>query len=116
MSCETAVISCAGANGLASMMLPGTALEVQSAALGAAHIDDWQLRFHFPDAPGHFPAVEPAQQVDIGDERTVYAVAGPERNCLLAGGRNGGFKPPVIKSFLDQRLDSPVVFNDHDDW
>jgi hypothetical protein len=32
-SCATAVTSCAGANGFSSMMLLGTPLEVQSAAL-----------------------------------------------------------------------------------
>jgi hypothetical protein len=60
-SCDTAVTSCAGANGLVSMMLFGTP------KIGRAR-RSW---FFLAGLLRDLPAIEPALQTDVGHQRPV---------------------------------------------
>src|SRR6266404_8772567 len=62
---ETAVTSCAGANGFANMMLLGTPFRGPIIGARPAHVDDRKSSVDFPDPARDFPTVQPTLQANI---------------------------------------------------
>jgi hypothetical protein len=60
----------------------------------ASHVDDGHRWISLSSDPDDFPAVKPANEVDIGDDGPVFLAASEKRNCLFSGCRNGCFNPP----------------------
>ena len=62
-----------------------------------------------------FAALDPAQQLDIGYKRALFAFTSLEQgDCFFAGWRDSRFKTAIRKSVFNDDLNRWVVFNNQD--
>jgi hypothetical protein len=115
-SCETAVTSCAGANGFANMMLFRDPLRRPIASISAAHVNDGKGRVDFSGMSGDVPAVDlVAPKIDVGDKRSIFSFGCVEQlQSIFAGRSYYHLKSTVGKAFFDDALNKLVVLNDQD--
>jgi hypothetical protein len=83
----------------------------------AADVDHWKCRIDLPGVPGYFPSVDvPAPEIDVGDERPVFAFVFPEQDRrLFSRTCDCRLEAAVAECFFQEALDCLVVFNDQNE-
>ena len=81
----------------------------------AGDVDNREGRIDLSRRPCHPPAVEPAHQLDVGHQRTVFGTERLEQgHGLFARARDRGLKAAIPQGILKKGLDFLVVFDDQD--
>src|SRR4051794_30460581 len=82
----------------------------------ACHINHGKMRVDLTGGPRDFPAVEAAQQIDIGDESSVGLTTLQERDGFLARLHGRDLKASLRESLFDDQLDRILVFDQQNGW
>jgi hypothetical protein len=82
----------------------------------ACHVNHGKMRIDLSGGPRDFPAVEAAQQIDVGDESSVGLTTLQKRDGFLAGLDGRDLKASLRESLFDDQLDRILVFDQQNGW
>ena len=103
--------------GLPEQDAAGHALRFPALGRRPGDVNDWQIGIDPARGARDFPAVDPAEQPDIHDQRAIVAeIDLEESNSLLTRGGNGWLQAFIFERGLDGGLQLNIVFDDENVW
>ena len=106
-----------GRKGLLEQNASGHALHFPPFGRSSRDVDNRNGRIDPARGARHFPAVDPAKQSDIRNQRAIVAaIAFEERHGLLACCRDGRLQAFILQRGLDRGLQLDIVLNDENVW
>jgi len=81
--------------------------------IATGHIDNWEFRVDLSGSLRDFPTVHDPAQLEVGHNRSIFALVSTEQgHRLLAGRGNCRFETAIGEDLLNDGLDRGVIFDD----